>query len=178
VTGHDGGAHARRARFRRDHKGVLAGFSPSPRAGQRGADHGRWHEGLARLGFTLMRRKTAAHPSVLSLECAHALGHVRRRSAADLRQGGTRVARCHRRGACRHPAAGYGSASRSRAVRHLHRAPGALGVPCLTHRDNTERAVTVEDLARSRRGSRQIPLWDERAGEARSRGDPEAGRAQ
>ena len=61
----------------------------------------------------------------------------------------------------------------------------ALGVPCLTYRENTERAVTVElgtnrlvgmdpaalahaiadELARPRRPLRPIPLWDGRAGE-------------
>ena len=61
----------------------------------------------------------------------------------------------------------------------------ALGVPCLTYRDNTERAVTVElgtnrlvgvdpaalalaaaeELARPLASVRPIPLWDGRAGE-------------
>ena len=61
----------------------------------------------------------------------------------------------------------------------------ALGVPCLTYRENTERAVTVElgtnrlvgmdpaalaraiaeELARPRRPLRPIPLWDGHAGE-------------
>jgi UDP-N-acetylglucosamine 2-epimerase (non-hydrolysing) len=61
----------------------------------------------------------------------------------------------------------------------------ALGVPCLTYRDNTERPVTVElgtnrlvgvdpralamageeELARPRRQGRPIPLWDGHAGE-------------
>lgn len=61
----------------------------------------------------------------------------------------------------------------------------ALGVPCLTYRENTERAVTVklgtnrivgvdpaalaraisDELARPRRPLRPIPLWDGRAGE-------------
>jgi UDP-N-acetylglucosamine 2-epimerase (non-hydrolysing) len=61
----------------------------------------------------------------------------------------------------------------------------ALGVPCLTYRDNTERAVTIEcgtnrlvgidpaalargiadELARPRRPLRPIPLWDGHAGE-------------
>jgi UDP-N-acetylglucosamine 2-epimerase (non-hydrolysing) len=61
----------------------------------------------------------------------------------------------------------------------------ALGVPCLTYRDNTERAVTIEygtnrlvgvdhetlacaaaeELARPRRAFKAIPLWDGRAGE-------------
>jgi len=61
----------------------------------------------------------------------------------------------------------------------------ALGVPCLTYRNNTERAVTCElgtnrligvdprvlaragadELARPRKSFRPIPLWDGRAGE-------------
>jgi UDP-N-acetylglucosamine 2-epimerase (non-hydrolysing) len=61
----------------------------------------------------------------------------------------------------------------------------ALGVPCLTYRDNTERAITIEsgtnrlvgldptalargiadELARPRRPFRPIPFWDGHAGE-------------